>query len=321
MAIIVKNGKEAKKIEKSSFEQETYLQQFIYDNPESIPLYDIKENIQLLVLCREFSTSSGPIDAMGIDMDGNLYLIETKLYKNPDKRLVVAQMLDYGAALWKNCNFENFIVQINLFLNDKLKTNLNQRIKDFFNVADEEAKQIIENMNSNLKEGNLKFVVLMDKLHQKLKDLILYLNQNSEFDIYAVELEYYKHDSYEIVIPKIYGAEVKKDIHPASKRKVWNEEQFMLEINKNFKGAELDAITKIYDFCKNNTTIYWGTGAKIGSFNAVIDNIDPNKSILTVRSTGDLCLNFKWLKHSENAKKYRDLFYALIKKKQHLNYP
>jgi len=110
MAIIIsKGGKNAKKIEKSSFEKEDYLQKYIYDNPESIPLYDIKDDIRLLILVREFSTESGPIDAIGIDADGNIYLIETKLYKNPDKRTVVAQVLDYGASLWRNfSNFSNF---------------------------------------------------------------------------------------------------------------------------------------------------------------------------------------------------------------------
>ncbi len=218
-----KKWKNAKKIEKSDFEKEDYLQKFIYENPESIPLYDIKENIQLLVLCREFPTNSGPVDALGIDREGSIYLVETKLYKNPDKRLVVAQVLDYGASLWKNYNFEDFISQINSFLNKKLNINLNQRIEEFFGLEEEEADVIIESISLNLKKGNFKFVVLMDKLHQQLKDLIIYLNQNSEFDIYAVEFDYYKYESYEIVIPKIYGSEVKKEVGTSvSKKELWN---------------------------------------------------------------------------------------------------
>jgi len=99
--IISQSGKNAQKVEQSKFEQEDHLQQYIYDNPESIPLYDIKEDIKLLILVREFPTQSGPIDALGVDADGSVYMVETKLYKNPDKRLVVAQVLDYGASLWK----------------------------------------------------------------------------------------------------------------------------------------------------------------------------------------------------------------------------
>ncbi|MEW6558511.1 MAG: hypothetical protein AB1349_14375 [Elusimicrobiota bacterium] len=101
MAIIIsKNGKNAQKIEGAVDVTEDYLQKYIYDNPETLPLYEIKENIRILIVAREFNTGSGPIDALGIDKDGEIYIIETKLYKNSDKRLVVAQVLDYGASLW-----------------------------------------------------------------------------------------------------------------------------------------------------------------------------------------------------------------------------
>ena len=32
----------------------------------------------------------------------------------------------------------------------------------------------------------------MDAVEDRLKDLIVYINQNSQFDIYAVQMEYYK---------------------------------------------------------------------------------------------------------------------------------
>jgi len=181
MAIIVsKNGKNAKKIEKSAFEQEDYLQKYIYNNPESIPLYDIKEDIRLLILAREFSTSSGSIDALGVDKDGEIYLVETKLYKNPDKRLVVAQVLDYGASLWHSyTNFDEFVRVLDNEIHNKFDTSLNQRLQGFFNISDEEIAVLLDNIKNNLNEGNFRFVVLMDKLHTQLKDLIVFINENS----------------------------------------------------------------------------------------------------------------------------------------------
>lgn len=269
MAIIVtKDGKETKKIEKSDFEQEAYLQKFIYENPEAIPLYDIKENTQLLVLCREFPTKSGSVDALGIDREGNIYLVETKLYKNPDKRLVVAQVLDYGASLWISYSYEDFINQINAFLNNKLKVNLNQRIGEFFGLSDEEVKGIVENISSNLKKGNFKFVVLMDRLHQQLKDLIIYLNGNSEFDIYAVELEYYKYSSYEIMIPKIYGSEVKKLIDTSTSTKYkWDWEAFSKKLKENFGEKEANVAKAILDWAEqNHMEVSWTTSKRGGFF-------------------------------------------------------
>lgn len=229
MAIIIsKNGKNAIKVDKSNFGLEDHLQQYIYDNPESIPLYDIKEDIRLLILAREFSTKSGPIDAVGIDKEGEIYLIETKLYKNPDKRIVVAQVLDYGASLWSNYrDFNDFIDQIETHTNKDFNQNLSQRLNDFFGISEEEKKTLLENVRRNLNEGNFKFVVLMDHLHDQLRDLIIFLNNNSEFTVYAVELEYYKHQDFEILIPKLYGAEVKKDLGKATSQTIPTDDDFI----------------------------------------------------------------------------------------------
>jgi len=137
-------------------------------------------------MIREFSTESGPIDALVIDKDGDIYVVETKLYKNPDKRTVVAQALDYGASLWWHSNFDEFIAEINSETEDKFKISFAEKIKDFFGADEEQVVLIIEAMKRNFQNGNIKFVILMDSVEDRLKDLIVYINQNSQFDIYAV---------------------------------------------------------------------------------------------------------------------------------------
>lgn len=247
MAIIVsKNGRNAVKINKSGFDLEDHLQQYIYDNPESIPLYDIKEDIRLLILAREFSTQSGPIDALGIDKDGEIYLIETKLYKNPDKRTVVAQVLDYGAALWANYrDFANFQEQISGHVTKDFDQTLSQRLTEFFGIGEEEAETLLENTRRNLIDGNYRFVVLMDHLHPQLKNLIVFLNNNCQFTIYAVELEFYKHQDFEILIPKLYGAEVKKDLGIKPSQAIPTDEEFF----KAYKGKPEEVrVKELLDF-------------------------------------------------------------------------
>lgn len=249
--IITEDGRNAKKIEQTPFGLEDKLQEYIYQNPESIPLYDVKEDVKLLILAREFNTASGPIDAIGIDRDGEIYLVETKLYKNPDKRTVVAQVLDYGASLWKSqTDFNSFIFALNSSVQKTFNTSVHERIQQYFNIDDAHLSTLLEHMKQNLMEGNLKFVVLMDNLHSQLKDLILYINQNSKFDIYGVELEYYKHESYEIIIPKLFGAEVKKDVSSRSTDTTYltNDEFIMLakKIGLENKMLEvLDLVSKM----------------------------------------------------------------------------
>lgn len=209
MAIIVsKDGKNAVKLDKSTFKDEKDLQQYICQNPDSVPLCDIKSDIKLLILAREFPTRAGAIDVLGVDREGEIYIVETKLYKNPDKRAVVAQVLDYGANLWKyGQNFDDFISRVEDRLNTGQQVSLNETLKEFYGLDEEEIEDFRQSLRQHLIEGSFKFLVLMDSLHDGLKDLILFLNQNSRFSLFAVEFEIYKHDGNEIVTTKLFGAE------------------------------------------------------------------------------------------------------------------
>ncbi|MDD5529518.1 MAG: hypothetical protein PHX21_05750 [bacterium] len=319
MAIIIsKNGKDAKKIDESSFDKEDYLQEYIHNNPETLPLYEIEEDIRLLIVAREFPTDTGPIDALGIDKEGEIYLIETKLYKNPDKRLVVAQVLDYGASLCYNVkDFDDFIRVIDNHINKKFSINLNQKLKDFFNINDEETGELIKNIKSNLNDGNFKFVVLMDKLSGRLKDLINFMNRKANFSIFAVEMQYYKYESYEIMIPKLYGAEVKKEIASGTGNRLkWDKESFFKDAKNKLDTTQLEAVNKLYNFSKGQATeISWGTGINRGSFNPKFSNISKC-SLYTVYSDGTLAINFGW-----HAKELQDKYATELSKLKGIEIP
>ena len=325
MAIIVSmDGKNAKKIDKSDFAKEDELQQYVYANPESIPLYDIKEDIRLLVLGREFPTDSGPLDAIGIDKDGDIYCIETKLYKNPDKRLVVAQVLDYGASLWRSyLDFTDFTRRIDEAAYKTFGVGFSRRIGDFFAIEEDEIASIIDSAKRNLNAGKFKFVILMDKLHDPLKNLIVFLNQNSRFDIYAVEMEFYKYDNYEIMIPRLFGAEVKKDIgtsSPGAKRK-WDEASFLADTRTKLNEESYSAVHKMLNFSKEVADgLSWGTGNTRASFSAKFHKIAQG-SLYTVRSNGILSPNFGWLVDNERSEMYRDEFARDLKSIPELNIP
>lgn len=313
--IVTREGKDPKRIGESKFEDEDKLQNYIYNIPESIPLYEIKEDIKLLILAREFPTSSGPVDAIGIDQNGEIYLIETKLYKNPDKRLVVAQVLDYGAAISNDYrDFDSFIK----ILEEKLSQDFgsfSKKICDFFGITNEEATTLIENLKRNVISGNFKFVVLMDKLHDQLKNLIIFINQNSQFNIYAVELEYYKFENFELTIPKIFGSEIKKSalVQNASTRKKWDEKSFFDHTKTLLNKEKLNSVRELYEFSKISSELSWGTGSATGSFNAIFDKIS-SRSLYSVYSDGRLILNFHWLHDNTSTERFRDNFKEKLSK-------
>lgn len=311
MAIIIsRDGKNAKKIDKEDFAKEGYLQNYIHENPESIPVYEIEEDKKLFVVAREFPTESGPIDALAIDKDGDIYVVETKLYKNPDKRTVVAQSLDYGASLWRHGNYEEFIKRINNEINKKFQISFEEKVKSFFDIDEDQTIVVLESIRINLREGNIKFVILMDAIDDRLKDLIVYVNQNSQFDIYAVQIEYYKFESYEIVIPKLFGVEVKKNISTASssQRRIWDEQSFIAQTKEKL-DKDAEKLINLYAFFKQTADkIRWGTGNSNGSFAPIINKLCKTISPFSFYSDGNIMIKFNWLNHYGN-KNTVDEFY------------
>jgi len=268
--IISKNGKNARKIEQTTVKEEDFLQRYVAANPESLPLDSIRDDLKLMVIGREFATQSGPVDVLAIDDEGGLYIVETKLYKNPDKRLVIAQLLDYGAALWKAYpTGDDFLADLEQMLALDGE-NLSKRLSAFFGLSDLEVEEIRAAVKQNLADGNLKFIVLMDRVHDRLRDLILFINQKSRFNVYAVEMEFYEHDGMEIVIPRLLGAEVKKDVssNSATRRgKLASEAEFFHRIDKE---SVKDTFRKLLEF---STTV--GALRDFGSTSISLKLPDP----------------------------------------------
>ena len=247
--IISEQGRNASRLEPQTIEREDYLQRYIYENPEAIPLEQYKPDARLLILTREFPTGSGAIDALGVDQEGEVYLIETKLYKNPDKRLVLAQVMDYGASLWKTYGDANeFIATVQARISKEAGTSLIERLR-VLDLDDEAAEEVVDAMRENVEAGSFRFVILMDRLDRRLKDLIVFINQNSRFDVFGVELEFYEHGELEILIPRWFGAEVKKTVSAGSgRRRRWDENSYFADAEKRLDPRQLEALRRLYDW-------------------------------------------------------------------------
>lgn len=301
MSIVVSHhNKNAKRLDKQEFGLEKEIQQYIYDNPDTIPVYEIDSDIRLFVAAREFRTNSGPIDALAFDQNGNIYVVETKLFRNPDKRTVVAQALDYGASLWRHStDFEAFVEQLNRHTDKQFEKSFKEAFAEFFGMED--ISEALVAISDNLNSGNIKFVVLMDKLQNELKDLIVYVNQNSHFDIYAVEVEYYKHDDFEIMIPKLYGAEVKKEVvskkasggsygyssadKQAFLNDIRNHSEPLSETAINAMAEILTVFEKVSE--RYNVELEYSKSERANRFLATIKDAD-NKWIISEYSTGEI---------------------------------
>ncbi len=200
--IISKNGQNARRLQRASIQQEEYLQAYVHNNPDVLPLDELKDNLRLLILAREFNTASGPIDALGVDADGEIYVIEAKLNKNADRRRIIAQALDYGAALWASSD-----ALMQRLSGSEWRT----RLTEFLGGDETATATHLAAVQQNAAAGRFWFVVLMDRLDDRLRELISFVNANSRFKVLGVELNLYQDGDLEILIPTLYGAEIAQE--------------------------------------------------------------------------------------------------------------
>jgi hypothetical protein len=89
-------------VTQGAYDNEDHLQRILLESPFLIPTQDLgggQEALHLVV--REVGlVGSGKTDLVGLDVKGNITIIETKLIKSPEiKRTVIGQILEYAAFL------------------------------------------------------------------------------------------------------------------------------------------------------------------------------------------------------------------------------
>ena len=323
--IISRDGEPTKTVPRSLIPDEKFLQTHIHRNPELIPIYEIKEGQKLLVVAREWPTESGPIDALAVDAEGDIYIVETKLFKNPDKRLVIAQALDYGASMWRHSrNSELLIQKMDEEITKKFNMSLQAKVQEFFEIGDDEYDIFLEALTDNFDRGVLRFIVMMDHLEDRLKDLIQYLNQNSEFNIYAVEVDHYQFNDYDIMHPRIFGHEITKASSLPERRVKWNKDRFITQTKEKLSDKASEVLNLLEFSEKECSSISWGSGTVNGSFSPVLKYGELEVTPLSIYSYGDIMVKFHWTTPgSEREKIYIklvDKFVEVLSDKARLKY-
>tara|TARA_Y100000813_G_scaffold97606_1_gene69740 strand:- start:151 stop:450 length:300 start_codon:yes stop_codon:yes gene_type:complete len=66
---------------------EKKIQDLVFENPLCLPISDIDESYNPIVpVCKELRTGAGELDILMVTPNGDLLIIETKLWKNPGSR-------------------------------------------------------------------------------------------------------------------------------------------------------------------------------------------------------------------------------------------
>jgi hypothetical protein len=84
---------------------EAWLQELLHAHPEILPMGQIEPGFdELIPICRELPVAGGFADNLFATPNGNIVLVECKLWRNPQaRREVIAQIIEYASAIatWK----------------------------------------------------------------------------------------------------------------------------------------------------------------------------------------------------------------------------
>jgi hypothetical protein len=188
---------------KVSFPNEADLQALLHNNAELIPVRAGEDAPRVFV--RECGLrGSGSTDLLGVDSDGNIYIVECKLASNQEiRRKVLGQVLEYAAFLW-NMPYEDFD-QFFLRRTDEPLTTL-MRKKAGSDWIEEDFRAEVAR---NLKSGAFHLVIAVDGMNDELAQVIRYLASCSpSIRLEAIEFKIFKSGDTEVLVPEIHGRDV-----------------------------------------------------------------------------------------------------------------
>lgn len=178
------------------------IQDLIFEYPECLPISDIDESYNPVIpICKELHTNAGSLDIFMITPNGDLVIIETKLWNNPEsRRKVVAQILDYAKEMSK-WTYSDLQREINRKLNTKgnvlfeIASNNNPEIS--LNEID-----FVDAVSRNLRIGKYMLIIAGDGIREGAKNLTEFINKagNLNFSLAMVEIPIFKTPDDELLL-------------------------------------------------------------------------------------------------------------------------
>ncbi|MBI1286481.1 MAG: DUF4268 domain-containing protein [Flavobacteriales bacterium] len=181
------------------------IQKLIFERPECLPISDIDESYNPVIpVCMELNTTVGPLDILMVSPNGELTIVETKLWRNPEaRRKVIAQILDYAKEL-SGWSYEDLQREVNKRLGEKGNT-LYKLVTDFDSSSALPESDFVDSVNRNLERGRFLLLIAGDGIREGARGITEFLSGAGQlnFSFAMVELNIYEAEKVgTLVIPK-----------------------------------------------------------------------------------------------------------------------
>jgi hypothetical protein len=180
---------------------EDQLQSLLFDHPALLPAGDIEPVFnELIPICRELPTPAGPLDLLYATPQGDLCLVETKLWRNPEaRRKVVAQIIDYAKEI-AGWGYEELVEAVGRSmavakLEAASEDGLDQVAALVADAADDfEQQSFIDAVSRNLRLGRFLLLIVGDGIREDVEKITDFLQQtpNLGYTLGLIEIGMYQ---------------------------------------------------------------------------------------------------------------------------------
>lgn len=171
---------------------EAWLQHALFKAPSCLPVREIDPHSgDLIPVCKELETGAGPADILYVTKTGQIVLVETKLWRNPEaRRAVLAQILDYAKELsgWTFADLQRQVAAAT----KNGPGELLRCVRDAVQGLDEAS--FVDGINRSLRTGDFILLIVGDGIRSGAESLVGFIQQygNLRFAIGLIEVAAYR---------------------------------------------------------------------------------------------------------------------------------
>jgi len=162
---------------------EGWLQKLLYRFPLSLPISELEPGLgSIIAVAREVPTPAGQIDNVFVTDDGNIVLVECKLWRNPEaRRKVIGQIIDYAQSIahWRYDDFDH-AVRLGIDADGQL---IGKPLVELVAGAGGDVDEVafVDVVQRNLRLGRMLLLVVGDGVREDAERLADYLQMHAGF--------------------------------------------------------------------------------------------------------------------------------------------
>ncbi len=280
----------------TSYADEPAFRRLLRQSPELLPWPETGP----MAVVDEFTIPSDyAADLVGVDVNGNIMIVECKLASNPESHAaVVGQILGYAAWL-EGMSYEQFDSRFRSRSGCSLEEHLTTKAPEGWDV-----ESFRTWVAENLAAGRFRLVIAVDALPDELAKTLrfLYRYTTNDLDMNVLELPYYADDDFEIVLPQVYDRAALQE-EPKGRLR-WDEASFFMELEKLGASREsVDAARDLFNRLKaKGLKERWGSG-RSASVNFDLHFQGKKANVLGMfawpGSKGQLTVQFRFMRQQD----------------------